>query len=244
MEALRTYRSLVGLLLAVCAGVASAIDAASLREAQDNVIAFAGQLCANVSDSSETNILEVDGSVNVKLEGLLKHLASLGIEGSAKYSTTETRGVLQGDLQKALRDRNDCYLGVFDLFARQVLPTLESDPKAALMSGRWKTPDMKGLEFFNVVVRGSRFFGTEFDRDGRPSSTYEGTVANGVFEGKGYMEQQLDRSPKKVFIPQRTEIGPVQLQLTPDGQHLYGFVMVTWHGGRQMASKMDFDRDR
>lgn len=223
---------------------ASAVTPADLARAHDLVASFAGEICASVPMDSSTSTTELDGDVKLKLDGLLKKLAGLEVGVGGKSITTQTRGVLQGDLAKALQDRNECYLHVFDVVVEQLLIPVPADPEARKMSGRWHSDGMRGLAFLDVVVRGDRFFGTEFGNNGAPYLTYEGTVTVGVFEGNGYFEQNLNPSKGELRVPEREAIGRVQLQLSSDARKLYGQLTVRLRKGNQMASKLDYTRDQ
>src|SRR5262249_32825748 len=151
------------------------------------VVSFGAELCASVSTESSSHTTEVGGNIGVELDGLFKKLIGLDIGVSGKSVSSETRGILQSDIAKALQDRNECYLHVFDVVVKQLLIPTPLDPEARRMSGRWHSEGMKLLAFLNVVVRGNHFFGTEFSENGFPYLTYDGTISNGVFEGTAYL---------------------------------------------------------
>jgi hypothetical protein len=234
----------VAICLVTALNCAYAIDAAELAQAHELIVSFGGQVCAAVSTDATSRTTEVGGEIGLKLDGLFKKLVGLDVGLSGKSITAETRGILQSDIAKALQDRNECYLHVFDVVVKQVLRPVPPDPEARRMSGRWRSDGMKSLAFLNVVARGNRLFGTEFSESGAPYITYEGTVSDGVFEGTAYMEKNLNPNKDEILIPERKVLAPAQLQLSQDGRHLYGHLTITLNGGRQMASKLDYSRDQ
>jgi hypothetical protein len=164
----------VAICLVIALNCAYAIDAAELAQAHELIVSFGGQVCAAVSTDATSRTTEVDGEIGLKLDGLFKKLAGLDVGLSGKSITAETRGILQSDIAKALQDRNECYLHVFDVVVKQVLRPVPPDPEARRMSGRWRSDGMKFLAFLNVVARGNRLFGTEFSESGAPYITYGG----------------------------------------------------------------------
>jgi hypothetical protein len=64
---------------------------------------------ASPIEGRESN-LTLKGEGNAKLNGLLKNLAELGIDGAVKYQRNEYKGVLQKDLISALKTTTDCRL--------------------------------------------------------------------------------------------------------------------------------------
>jgi hypothetical protein len=73
--------------------------------------------------------LELSGAAKAELDSLLKRIASLGIQGSAKYQQSQFQGLLQKDLATALKNSTDCKLKVFDALKDKLL-SAATEPKA------------------------------------------------------------------------------------------------------------------
>lgn len=83
------------------------------KQALSVITAFADRLCTAIPLSGNTHTLELSGKAKAELSELLKKIANLGIEGSAKYQTAEWQGVLQHDLAAQLNNSRNCKLEVF-----------------------------------------------------------------------------------------------------------------------------------
>jgi hypothetical protein len=74
---------------------------------------------------------------------LLKKLANLGIEGRAKYQTSDWQGVLQQGLGWQLNNRRPCKVEVFKDLKGKVLgsvpPPKPSSPSSTI-HGMWRDP--------------------------------------------------------------------------------------------------------
>ncbi len=74
---------------------------------------FADRLCKDIPLEGQDKNLELTGSAKAELNGILKKLTNLGIEGAAKYQDTSYKGVLQKDLASVLKNSTDCRLQVW-----------------------------------------------------------------------------------------------------------------------------------
>ena len=84
------------------------------QEAALNLIAdFAERICYSISPEGQGSNLELSGKAKAELNGILKKLVNLGVEGAAKYQDTQYKGLLQKDLANAMRDSANCKLEVF-----------------------------------------------------------------------------------------------------------------------------------
>jgi hypothetical protein len=89
-----------------------------------NMIAdFANRICTAIPLEGNTTESDVHGKLSMEVSGLLKKLATAGIEGGAKYQSTEFQGLLQKDLVGALRDSTNCKLRVWADLKDKLLPS-------------------------------------------------------------------------------------------------------------------------
>lgn len=101
---------------------AMADEKGSNNEALNAISLFAQQICPTPpTDGTETTI-EASGSLEAKLELLIKRMKGLGIEGAAKYGKSEYVGVLRKDLAQSLREASDCRRAVFEQLVERLLP--------------------------------------------------------------------------------------------------------------------------
>ena len=79
-----------------------------------NMIAdFADRLCKDIPLQGHGENLELSGSAKAELNGIIKKLANLGIDGAIKYQNTDYEGLLQKDLVNALKDSTNCRLQIW-----------------------------------------------------------------------------------------------------------------------------------
>lgn len=84
------------------------------KEKALNIIAdFAERLCRDIPLRGEGKTLELTGKAKAELNGLLKKVANLGVEGAVTYQDKTYNGLLQKDLVKALKASTDCRLEVW-----------------------------------------------------------------------------------------------------------------------------------
>ncbi|HEY6323066.1 MAG TPA: hypothetical protein VJA16_16075 [Thermoanaerobaculia bacterium] len=82
----------------------------------------AKSLCADVSVELQDNKVELTGAAAAKLDGIVKKIVNLGVEGAAKYQTGSSKGVLRQDLAVAIKHSDDCRLSVFNALVPRMLP--------------------------------------------------------------------------------------------------------------------------
>jgi len=99
--------------------------AASNLEAQAAALKIiretAADICTAIATEGHSSTTELSGTAQAKRAGLLSKVADLGIDGSAKYTSSEYRNVLQSDLAKALTGMQDCKLTVFRTLQEKML---------------------------------------------------------------------------------------------------------------------------
>jgi len=85
----------------------------------------AGDICAAIELEGRSSTTELTGSAKAKLAGMLAKFADLGIDGTAKYTSSEFRNVLQQDLSKALQSMQDCKLTVFKTLQEKMIGAIQ-----------------------------------------------------------------------------------------------------------------------
>jgi hypothetical protein len=90
----------------------------------------ASEICTTAPIHEQHRNVELTGDAKAKLDGVVGKIVGLGLQGAAKYSSGNSRGVLQKDLAKALKDGNDCRLTVFNTLAPKMVGTLKTTDAA------------------------------------------------------------------------------------------------------------------
>lgn len=95
-----------------------------------NIIAdFADRLCKGIPLQGHGGNLELSGRAKAELNGIIKKLANLGIDGAIKYQNTDYEGLLQKDLVTALKDSTNCKLQIWkDLKGKLISANTSSAP--------------------------------------------------------------------------------------------------------------------
>jgi hypothetical protein len=91
--------------------------AASFEDNQKalNMIAdFSDRLCKDIPLQGHGDNLDLSGSAKAELNGIIKKLANLGVDGAIKYQNTDYEGLLQKDLVSALKDSTNCRLQIWN----------------------------------------------------------------------------------------------------------------------------------
>lgn len=107
------------------------------KQSLEMIADFAERICSEVPLEGGSSNLELSGSAETKLNGLLKSLGSLGIEGAAKYEQKEFKGLLQKDLRAAIQDQNMCRLKVAESLISKILDRSDAAPRQAPPVGRF-----------------------------------------------------------------------------------------------------------
>jgi hypothetical protein len=107
-----TILFVVWILATVSSSATNAYALEAEKEILDTIADFAERICPNVPLEGSSSTVELSGSAKAELNGLLKKMAALGIQGAAKYQESQFQGLLQKDLLAAMRDSTDCKLKV------------------------------------------------------------------------------------------------------------------------------------
>ncbi len=92
---------------------------------------FAERLCKDIPLEGQGKNIELTGSAKAELNGIIKTLANLGIEGAAKYQDTGYKGVLQKDLAIALKNSADCRLQIWNDLKDKFIPSTPPPKKTS-----------------------------------------------------------------------------------------------------------------
>jgi hypothetical protein len=119
-------------------------DAATSLEDQmralDMVANFADRMCERIPLEGSGTSVELTGEGKTELKGMLKKVASLGIDGAAKYEETEWTNVLQKDLAKKLQESDSCRLEVLKELKDKIIQ-IQHNKKVKKMFLEGETPD-------------------------------------------------------------------------------------------------------
>lgn len=100
---------LVAGALVASPGHGQSIDAVALKEISD----FAKDFCGEYATGGSRENLQLEGSAKAELDGFLKKLTDIGVEGAAQFDTGEYVGVLQQELRGELQSVRDCRLKIW-----------------------------------------------------------------------------------------------------------------------------------
>lgn len=136
------------------------------QKALDVISEYAYRICETVKQEGTSHGVELSGKAKAEVNTLLKWLANLGVEGSAKFQDSKFQGVIQEQLAEQLNNVRDCRRELaLDLQAR-LLPEAQKQewqkprditrndrgerqlalimpgPWAARLIGSWKADDL------------------------------------------------------------------------------------------------------
>jgi hypothetical protein len=118
---------------------ASCATQAEQEQALRSVYEAADRICGQVAKKGTAQELELSGGAKAELANVLRKLANIGIEGTAKYRTSEYEGVLQQDLAKVLNTTTECRRDVFLRLTEVLLPQATSESASAADRARART---------------------------------------------------------------------------------------------------------
>ena len=97
-------------------------DLNSASKALKLISDFSAAMCGNPPLSGNSSSVELTGSGKAELAKLVKQLADLKVEGTARYTNAEYQGLLQKDLASALKDSSSCKVKVFESLNDKLIP--------------------------------------------------------------------------------------------------------------------------
>lgn len=98
------------------------------KEILNTIADYAEKICGTVPLEGSSGSIELSGSAKMELDGLLKKMAAIGIEGAAKYEGTQYEGLLQKDLLEAMRDKTECKMKVSNVLMGKLLAMAAREP--------------------------------------------------------------------------------------------------------------------
>lgn len=120
---LQVFVLIVGFLLTISLTGAYATDLEDQDKALAVIAKFADKICTRVSSEDEKEELEVTGTINAELPGLLKNITDIGIKGAAVYEKGKSkRTVLEKDLVNAIMITDNCRLAVLSKLEGKLIP--------------------------------------------------------------------------------------------------------------------------
>ena len=84
----------------------------------------ANELCTTVPIEGGGQNVDLTGSAQAKLTGVISKVVDLGVDGAAKYQSDTYKGVLRQELAAAIKNGNDCRLSVFNTLVPKLLTNL------------------------------------------------------------------------------------------------------------------------
>jgi hypothetical protein len=147
-------------LLSTVYSVVPAQGLGSSAEALKVIGDFADRLCQTVPLDTSSSRVELSGSAKAELDGIVKKLANLGIQGAGKYESSDSKNVLQKDLAEVLKESRNCRLQVWNDLKTKFDLGAAATPKVCRHSSH-------GIERYARefdVTRSSHFMGGGFDQ--------------------------------------------------------------------------------
>jgi hypothetical protein len=128
------------------------------KDALQIITDFADRLCLTPPLEGSGSTVELSGVAKAELDGLLKRMAALGIQGSAKFQQSQFRGLLQKDLVAALKTSTDCKLKVLDALKDKLLSNVSAPTADEVADAAAKRARLLTLTFTNAppFTRGRR----------------------------------------------------------------------------------------
>jgi hypothetical protein len=135
-------------------GIANANSLETQKKALDVIADFADRLCTTIPLTGSTSNIELSGKAKAELSELIKKIANLGIEGAAKYQTSEWQGVLQQDLTGQVNNSRNCKVEVFKDLKDRLLAPVDKESKITTCTIEAKvTSDVVSRVFFRDAFR-------------------------------------------------------------------------------------------
>jgi hypothetical protein len=123
---------------------AQGFDFETQRKVVDYARETAQSLCDAVRAEGSSRAANLNGKVEVEVNGLLRRLAELGLSVGGSINSTQYRGLRQEDLPAAMRDASNCRQRTFDSLVRTLMP--QQGP------GRPPAPRQDGVPMFEPTA--------------------------------------------------------------------------------------------
>lgn len=145
---------------AILSSAASGQTLSQSTEALKVIGDFADRLCQTVPLDTSSTRVELSGSAKAELDGIVKRLANLGIQGAAKYESADSKNVLQEDLADVLKDSRSCRLQVWN----DLKSKFDVGGAAPSRPCRHPSHGIEGYAREFDVTRSSHFMGGGYDQ--------------------------------------------------------------------------------
>lgn len=89
---------------------------------------FAKNMCTTVPLVTTGSSTKLNADAQIKLAGLFKKFFDIGASAAVEHSSSQSQGVLQADLVKAIKDANECRVHIFDTLWKSLVSTAASPP--------------------------------------------------------------------------------------------------------------------
>jgi len=153
------------------------------KEILDTIANFAERICKDIPLEGHSTNIELKGSTQAELKGLLNKLASLGLKGSGKYEEAQFQGLLQKDLLGALQTSTDCKV--------KLVPSLMATLLSATATGM---PVSVREDLSRFVIEGNELKGKWLSRWRQPEAVQQESI-NDIAAWHKRVETYLAKEP-------------------------------------------------
>jgi hypothetical protein len=124
-------------IFALAFGSSSAVGQANetlsmQRTALKDITDAAERICNSIPLSGASQSAELSGQAKAEVNGVIKKVAELGVQGAGKYQTSEFSNVLQRDLAQAIQTNANCKQTVFNVLVDRMIPAKSSASPSGL----------------------------------------------------------------------------------------------------------------
>lgn len=116
------YCMLALLLICSYGTVKAAPSLEDQKKALDIIADFSDRICDQIPLEGSGASIELNGEGKAALNGLLKKVTNLGIEGAAKYQDEKWTNVFQKDIANVLKESRNCKLELFKELKDEIIP--------------------------------------------------------------------------------------------------------------------------
>jgi hypothetical protein len=96
------------------------------RAALKDITDAAERICNSIPLNGTSQSAELSGQAKAEVNGVIKKVADLGVQGAGKYQTSEFSNVLQRDLAQAIQTNTNCKQTVFNVLVDRMIPAQSS----------------------------------------------------------------------------------------------------------------------
>jgi hypothetical protein len=94
-------------------------------KALEAIVNAANQICVSPPLEQHSDKVELSGQAKAAIAGALSKITDLGIQGAAKYTHSDSKGILQEQLAGAIKAGNDCRKDVLNTL-KSMIPALNT----------------------------------------------------------------------------------------------------------------------